>query len=262
MADPITDPKAKLPEPIVPVQPVVPPAPPKKTVEQERYEASVKAMNASQREASELRKAVEGMKSQLQMLQASMPSGQEPNEEQKLALEKKYGINYGSLAALNDLLDVKVKKFNDLEGKINELGNSMAETRYEAFKGNLKASDRIFQKYEGEFEQELSQLPPSQRINKEKVDEVKSRIVAKHFNEIVEDVRAEERAKIVPAQPDAPEIGSVSGGGANGTPPPKSKLTPEQIQKAQAMNMDVQALEDYVSGKPSAKSSGWSSHRQ
>jgi len=253
---------SKADEPIVP--PVVAEPPKIETVEKSKYDASVKEMNAKQREAAIAKKEAELLRQELEIERrnrqaptTNIDPNAEPPQQVKEALEAKYKMPYEQIKLNYDMRQLDKAERDELKKQLADLNNQILEDRYENTKGRLKNEDKLFAKYEPEFEARLNTLPIKDRLDKNVIANIKKDILASHFNEIVEEVKETERAAIsAGATPPAmPSINSVSGS-PTGNQKNVPLLSKEQELIALRMGVDPKAVEQHINSKPEAKGFG------
>jgi len=259
MPDEIVPAVTPTPEPATEQQ-TQPQEPPKPVmVEEEKYKAAVREMNEKQRLASIREKELELTKKELEFERSratsiSAPNSAQPTDDQKRALEDKYGVPYGQIQLTHDILALKHKEVDDLKSQIGELSNTIYEDRYESTKDRLKADDPIFEKFMPEVEARLNMLPMRQRTNREELAKIKQEVIGSHLTEIMQMAEERGRSSVTARPPAPPEVNSPGGGSANPTSPRVTHLTAEQRAFIEKSGGNVQAVEEFVKGKKNSQS--------
>jgi len=140
------------------------------------YDASVNEMKIKEREAAIARKELElERKSRLVTNAPADNAPQQLTEEQKQALEQTYGMAYGQIAAMNDLLDLKLS--NAIQSAITPLTETMHNEKLSSIKQNVLAKDTVYQNYAPEFEARLNRLTANKRVDMDEINKIRSEIM-------------------------------------------------------------------------------------
>ena len=260
-------PEEKVPSEVPAVVPPIaePPKvePPKvEMVDKAKYDAAVREMNFKQQRAALLEKELE-LERKSKVLPAQPDNrNQEPPEHVKRQLEAQFNMPYGHINLMDRMLAVKNKEISEVKAQLEDLSNTIYEGRYENTKDRLKNEDPIFDEFMPEIEAKLSMLPVKQRTNKEELAKIKAEVVNNNLSRILQLAEERGRQSISAKPPTPPEVNSPSGGG---TPPQASSsvthLTADQKAFIEKSGGNVQAVEEYVSGKAKPKS-GWGKYAE
>jgi hypothetical protein len=247
----------------VPAEPIKPVE--AKVVPEDKYQASVKAMNEAQREAALARKEIELLKREKanpKQVENVQPTQKVYTEEEKAKLCDYYGVSdFRQIQLQLDAAQLMAGSgIQSLKKDLDELSGTIYEDKYQSTKDKLKSSDIVFKEFEPEIEERLNRLTPRERIKRENIEAIRKDVIAENFERILEltkqQAKDEALREVNPQPPSIPSVNSVSGGGASRTQ--KTTLTKEQRAITERFGLDVNDVEKVVSGQIAPSS--WAKH--
>lgn len=204
------------------------------------YKPAVQEMKAKEQETAELRRRNEELETIVDTTGAKEPikTEDEYEEDEKVALERKYGMPFNEIKARYDITNLVVSKH------LKPILDNVYQSQYQQTK-SVMSSKPFFKDYEEEIDKRLSKVPLEERVKTSKVNDVYNQILVENLPNLLE--RAKSGGE--PAQ-----IPSVNTSGASPeVKPTKSVLTEDQLAYLKRVGANIDNVEKAAKGEVERK---------